>query len=226
MKKARKTTPVSGEAPTPSRPILDKDPAPAKLSSDPNFQKHRFGRVATAVSLAHIVTSGDHLGGAVVHLTDTLSQLEPRDAIEAMLIEQMTLTHARVVKLSAQSMLQTNESWRRMMSEEYERAANLFRRQMLAFHEYRQPPKRTFVAVRNANIANNQVVQQQITNGDANAASQEELSAIEKGPLLTSGDRTAQQTLDKVDRSQDSERQIAKFSKCAEARPAIRRRNS
>jgi len=166
------------------------------------------------------------LAGAFAHITDTLAALLPRDEIEAMLIEQMTLTHARIVKLSAQSLLQRSESWRQLMSEEYERASNLFRRQMLALHEYRQPPKRTFVAVHHANIAGQQIVQQQIRSAGANDDNEQEaLPTLRQRPLGASISGEEEPSLAAIHRPEDTKGQECKRAKRAEARPSIRGRN-
>jgi len=39
-----------------------------------------------------------------------------RDVIEAMLVDQIAVTHARVLKLSSQSVVQQNETWYRTIS--------------------------------------------------------------------------------------------------------------
>jgi len=191
------------------------------------IQKLRFGALGTAFALYRIESGGDeNLAGAFAHITDTLAALQPRDAAEAMLIEQMTLTHARIVTLSAESLLQQSESWRQLMSEEYERSSNLFRRQMLALHEYRQPPKRTFVAVHHANIAGQQIVQQQIGARGANDDNgQEVLPTLHQRPLGASSSGEEEQALAAFHRPQDAKRQEKQCPKRAEARPSIRSRS-
>jgi hypothetical protein len=203
----------------------------AKADDDPatrrEIQKLRFGTLGTAFALSRIESEvDDNLAGAFAHITDTLAALQPRDAVEAMLIEQMTLTHARIVRLSAQSLAQRSESWRQTLSEEYERASNLFRRRMLALHEYRQPPKRTFVAVHHANIAGQQIVQQQIGGAGANDDDEQEaLPTLRQRPFGASISGEEEPSLAAFHRSEDAKGQEKQCPKRAEARPSIRSRN-
>ena len=86
--------------------------------------------------------------------------MKPRDVIEEMLIVQMAWTHARLARLSAVAMDQTQTQNVRVVNEAADRAANTFRRQMLALAEYRKPPRSdAFVAIKQANVAAQQVVQ-------------------------------------------------------------------
>lgn len=85
--------------------------------------------------------------------------VKPRDAIEEMLVLQAAWTHARLAHLSKLSADQTSTTNVRVVNEACDRAANTFRRQMLALAEYRRPPRSdAFVAIRQANLANQQVV--------------------------------------------------------------------
>ena len=83
-----------------------------------------------------------------------------RDPVEEMLFGQMVLTYSRMAHLSGSADEQTNIKWATMMHEATDRAANTFRRQMLALAEYRRPPRaNSFTAIGQANIAQQQVVQ-------------------------------------------------------------------
>jgi len=86
--------------------------------------------------------------------------VKPSDAIEDMLVVQMAWTHARLAKLSALAVDQTQVKNVQVVNDACNRAANTFRRQMLALSEYRRPPQLAgFVAIEQADVANQQVVQ-------------------------------------------------------------------
>src|SRR5450432_232553 len=89
---------------------------------------------------------------------DLIRRMEPRDPVEEMLVAQMVWMHGRVVQLTRIASAQKNLEWSALMNEQADRAANLFRRQMLALAEYRRPRKRSFTAIKQANIAGQQVV--------------------------------------------------------------------
>ena len=91
---------------------------------------------------------------------DLMLRFKARDPVEEMLFSQMVLTYGRMVSLTASVDLQSNIKWATMMHEAADRAANTFRRQMLALAEYRRPPRtNSFTAIGQANIAQQQVVQ-------------------------------------------------------------------
>jgi hypothetical protein len=86
--------------------------------------------------------------------------MQPRDALEEMLVLQMAWTHARIANLSRIAPRQTDANNVRVVNDACDRAANTFRRMMLALAEYRRPPRADhFVAIKQANVANQQVVQ-------------------------------------------------------------------
>jgi hypothetical protein len=94
------------------------------------------------------------------YVLELFTRIKPRDPIEEMLVGQMLLTHARLARLSSLAGLQQNVKWSSHLHEAADRAANTFRRQMLALAEYRRPPRsKSFTAIGQANIANQQVVQ-------------------------------------------------------------------
>jgi hypothetical protein len=95
---------------------------------------------------------------------DLFERFKPRDSIEEMLVAQMIQTHARLMYLNTFAHQQKNIKWAVMMHEAADRAANTFRRQMLALSEYRRPPReKSFTAIGQANIAHQQVVQNRIS---------------------------------------------------------------
>jgi hypothetical protein len=86
--------------------------------------------------------------------------VQPRDALEEMLVVQMAWTHARLSRLSAIASDQERRANVQVVHDACDRAANTFRRQMLTLAEYRRPaPAGSFVAIKQANLANQQVVQ-------------------------------------------------------------------
>ena len=108
------------------------------------------------------IVGGDEqvLEAATPFVVDLMRRFKPRDAVEEMLPAQMLLSHLRTARLSLVAFEQTNIKWAAMMHEAADRAANTFRRQMLALDDYRRPPRHnSFTAIGQANIARQQVVQ-------------------------------------------------------------------
>jgi hypothetical protein len=93
-----------------------------------------------------------------VMAVEYLQRFEPRDPVEEMMIAQMLWAHARVANLMRRAKAQKEIKWAELLYEATDRASNLVRRQMLALAEYRRPRRRTFTAIRQANIAGQQVV--------------------------------------------------------------------
>lgn len=110
-------------------------------------------------------------GGGVLHdalspvsrdLTmDLADTVEPTDALERMLVEQATWTHARTAHLSLMTTQSTDLDTVVSLSTATDRASNNFRRLMLALKEYRQPQREpaNHTSIGQANIAAQQVVQ-------------------------------------------------------------------
>jgi hypothetical protein len=89
-----------------------------------------------------------------------MKSVQARDAVEEMLCVQMAWTHARLAKLSSLAIDQTSTKNVQVVHEACDRAANNYRRQMLALAEYRRPQRQdAFAVIKQANIANQQVVQ-------------------------------------------------------------------
>jgi hypothetical protein len=89
---------------------------------------------------------------------ELLGQLGPRDGAEKILVTQMIATFSRSMFLSRRVNIQTNPKWFALYSAECDRAMNLYRKQMQSLAEYRRPRRRTFTAIRTANIAGQQMV--------------------------------------------------------------------
>jgi hypothetical protein len=115
--------------------------------------------------------------------------MQPRDAIEEMLVIQMAWAHARLARLTRLAADQTSTANVRVLNDACDRASNTFRRMVQALGDYRGPSQRTFVAIKQANVANQQVVQNvenQNTSPDFKkpAASNEQGSAAALQPLV------------------------------------------
>lgn len=90
-----------------------------------------------------------------------------RDPLEEMLVAQMVWTHGRAARLSLIANGQEGLKQMRTVHELADRASNTFRRLLLALADYRNPRQgKTFIAAKQANVAQQQIV----NNADANAA--------------------------------------------------------
>jgi hypothetical protein len=158
--------------------------------------------------------------------------VQPRDAIEEMLMLQMAWTHARLAYLSAIASQQTETKNVQVLNDACDRAANTFRRMMLALAEYRRPPRTdAFVAIKQANVANQQVVQnvenQPVSNPNFPkcVASNEQgstpaLPPVVEGIGLPAGDSTEKQAVASEHRPQDGSGHRAIETECDETRRA------
>ncbi|MCE2968097.1 MAG: hypothetical protein ACK55O_02975 [Phycisphaerales bacterium] len=98
---------------------------------------------------------------SITYARDAITRMAPRDAAEEMLIVQLLLTHARVMRLTTLANQASAAESLRILNEYADRASNTYRRLMLALAEYRRPPRTgdTFAVVKQANIASQQVIQ-------------------------------------------------------------------
>lgn len=98
-------------------------------------------------------------GVAELFVAAVKESVQPRDAIEEMLLMQMAWTHARLARLSAIASNQTTTANVRVVHDACDRAASTFRRQMLALADYRRPPRTdAFTVVKQLNAAQQQLV--------------------------------------------------------------------
>ncbi len=119
-----------------------------------------------------------------------LNNMKPKDPIEEMLVMQAIWTHARVAKLSGLASQQSNLRALEIVNGTCDRAANTFRRLALALSEYRHPRSGDqFVAIRQANLADQQVIQ-----NIENRNLPDEKVTIEKGSSVD-GQETTQKAL-------------------------------
>jgi hypothetical protein len=89
---------------------------------------------------------------------ELLRRLDPQDAIEQMMVEQMLWMHGRLAYLNYYAALQTRNKPMQVLHTAADRLANTLRRHMVAFADYRNPGRKRFTAVRQANIAQQQIV--------------------------------------------------------------------
>ena len=107
---------------------------------------------------------------------------------EEMLVIQAAWTHARLARLSSIAHSQENRENLQAVHEACDRAANTFRRQMLALAEYRRPAQaNSFVAIRQANVASQQVVQ----NVEPQAPSPQDRRTSYGAPASSSANRSS-----------------------------------
>lgn len=96
-------------------------------------------------------------------LIDLEEAMGCRDPLEKMLVHQLYTTHLRIMRMQDQ-LCRAKQSYEtiRTLGDLLERASNTYRRQMLAFAEYRTPrPSATFI--KQLNQANQQIIQNEIS---------------------------------------------------------------
>ena len=87
-------------------------------------------------------------------------QMRPRDLLENLTLELLVVNHARALRLSQQACRQSDPKPAKLLHEACDGASGAFRRLMTAFYENRRPPRqRAAIAIDQANVANQQVVQ-------------------------------------------------------------------
>lgn len=95
---------------------------------------------------------------ALDHVKQSMNAMKCRDPLEQTLVAQALLTHSRIVHLSNMACAATDPSAIEMLNDACDKASNTYRRQMLALQAYRQP-KQPHLAINQANIAHQQLVQ-------------------------------------------------------------------
>jgi hypothetical protein len=89
---------------------------------------------------------------------ELLEQLAPADAAERMLSVQMIAAFSRSIFLARLANVQTHPKWFALYSRECNSAMTMFRRQLQTLTDLRRPRRTTFNAIRQANIAGQQIV--------------------------------------------------------------------
>lgn len=144
------------------RVIVSHDPASRRKGVKDVFLDHVAGNVFSHMMRPFVSDDANQtsLKSAAIFVEAIKESVQPRDAIEEMLLLQLAWTHARIARLSSIAPNQTSAANVRVVNDACDRATNMFRRMMLALSEYRRPPRNdSFVAIRQANVANQQVVQ-------------------------------------------------------------------
>lgn len=102
---------------------------------------------------------GDDLAdSANRHAIELVKRMKPRDPLEEMLVQQCLWTHARVARLSHLATVQTQAENLKTLNDAADRAANTYRRLMLALAGYRNPRRDSInVVAGQANVAEKQV---------------------------------------------------------------------
>lgn len=155
-----------------SRAAADPPPAagpteptpPATVSAEERRVRAMLGKTLPGVVYGMALTST--FGKAcesngIAFAIDAIERMEPRDAVEEMLLAQLLFAHARAVRLTALANEQTSLDGIRVVNEYADRASNTYRRLLLALAEYRRPalPGGNVSVVQQTNIAGQQVFQ-------------------------------------------------------------------
>lgn len=123
------------------------------------MQTQLIGSEVYRRQLSHISKDTELHEAHLAYVVDLINSIKPRDALEQMLLMQALWTHARLAHLSVLANQQTHTISVKTINEACDRAANTFRRQMLALSEYRSPKHGdTFMAIKQANVAQQQVI--------------------------------------------------------------------
>ena len=208
-------------------------------STDPDTAADVHMRALGAATYCHALVP--HLGKLLEGINIPVSahqlmdwlmrEMAPRDALEEMLCVQALLAHVRVLHLTKLSSSQTEIKSVQIVNEYADRASNTFRRLMLALAEYRKPPRAgdSFTAIKQANIANQQVIQNGKTRSNTTneqglpAASAPALPADSGGAGLPELIGTAEQTVGAAHRSSTSRGYSAKQQERLAARREVGR---
>ncbi|MBL4699424.1 MAG: hypothetical protein JKX70_11390 [Phycisphaerales bacterium] len=127
---------------------------------------NRIGKMIVGIDL------GQTSDGFIEHVFDGMN---PKDPAEEMLVSQMVLAHTRAMHLADMAMSQTNLDQIRIINEYADKAANTYRRLMLALDEYRRPRRGgdTYTQIQQANIANQQIVDNREISNEKNTTNEQ-----------------------------------------------------
>jgi hypothetical protein len=217
---------MTREPTTPATPTDPAQPTPITVrvngnpDTDPKAAQAIHGRTIPGVVYANTLRQRiagmfpePMAPGAMLYVDDLIERMAPRDPVEEMLVVQLVLTHARVLHLIDMANGQERLESIRTVHEYADRASNTYRRLMLALAEYRRPAApATFTAIRQANIAGQQVIH----NHEHRNATNEVGDTPHDPPALpadTGGTgfpafiRPAEEALDTIHRPADARRQ-------------------
>ena len=173
---------------------------------------------AVAQKIGHLVSIGHLPQSAAAYAADLFNRLAPRDPFEEMLIIQAIVTHARALHLNHLATRQDRPTTLRTVNEYADRASNTYRRLMLAFAEYRRPPRppANFTAIGQANLAQQQVVvnnekpqnektSNELGYGSVTAGGQQAaLPTDTPRAVVAPGERPLGEAVDPINRAEDS----------------------
>jgi hypothetical protein len=104
------------------------------------------------------LSEGEHLSLIADALAHFVEQMKPRDALEKLAVEQLLLTHVRVLRLSQQASKQSSPDMIKILNDAVDGASGTFRRLMTAFRDCRKPPReQAVVAIRQGNVGEQQI---------------------------------------------------------------------
>jgi len=131
-----------------------------------NGLSHRINRMIEGVDL------GQTSDGFVEHV---FNGMNPKDPAEEMLVSQLVLAHTRAMHLADMAMSQTSLDQIRIINEYADKAANTYRRLMLALNEYRRPLKGgdSYTQIQQANIAHQQIVDNREVSDEKNTTNKQ-----------------------------------------------------
>lgn len=187
-----KTMPTTHDQPakgTDTGPVIrlggnpDTDPVAARQLHTSAIAGGVYGR-ALRRRIAGVFDGMNLDQSAMVYIDDLIERMAPRDPLEEMLVVQALMAHARVLHLTDYANQQDRLEAVRIANEYADRASNTYRRLMLALAEYRKPPRTgdSFTAIRQANIAGQQVVTNGETPPSTNATNEQGCSPADQTP--------------------------------------------
>jgi len=123
------------------------------VRAEPQETESAAMRLYRTILGSWIKEGSPRLASAALEGARMLAEADPNDAIESMLIQQAVWLHARLGHLSHFAAIQTKHRPMKMMHEAADRLAGACRRHLMALAEYRDPGRRRFTAVKQANFA-------------------------------------------------------------------------
>lgn len=117
---------------------------------------------AVADVFRHITTEDNRFQMAGAMICDVMKDFQPRNAAERMLIEQMMVTHTQVIHLQRVMTKVLSIDQLEKIALVISRLQADYRRNLLALKEWRSPT-RNLILAKQANVANQQIVHQDMT---------------------------------------------------------------
>jgi hypothetical protein len=163
---------------------------------------------------------------AVARVSAILEQMQPRDAIEGMLIRQLIITDARILSLSIEAADQINADTFHVMNSALIATSNLFRRQVAALTAYKQAAAGVVKPTQQTNIAGQMVVSNNFSPNELEskdgAQPEKALSPVAERPAIEAPATHGPAAVAQVDRTADREGEAAELDERPQARPPRR----